>query len=677
MPRGDELHPDHSQKVKFSDRKAEIHCTSSDSSSFADQVSPTGPGLCSKPETELRIFDKNPQRGKGRTAVVDRKSTITGRDPSTYSSSGPSDILGCCPLERPFKGVGGSVSFRFHGGTLVRGGEKAGHKHSGASGSRVGHKNFHEGSETQVDPHEDRQHNGSLVFSEAGRYKKLGSDSDNQENMGISLATQDHAYCRVDTLQGKCGGGLGIQECGRSSRMETIPFHVQENLSEERSTNSRSFRFPSVSSTRPVLQLQNGPSLSSNRCIQTGLEPRHSICFPPILPYSKSVTTDRESKRGEIDFNRSSMALSTMVSPASVNDNRYSSSSSQVTRPPSKPERGLPSSIVERYTDASGVRHIRDKLQEAGVSEDAVELILNARREGTTKNYESAWSKWSLWCNSRGMDPFGAPLNIVLNYLSFLHNMNYKYRTIGVARSAISAYHDLVDGFRVGRHPNTIALMDGVANVNPPHAKHSCTWDVELVLSLFRSWPEKLSAKQLSQKLAILLGLIALKRGAEIHQLDISFKKSFGDYYSFDLQKTVKNIKGKVPKPLKFFRHGGNKKLCPMYCIDQYITMTNPWRPKQNHGPLFLSYVKPHLPLSKSRLAAWVKEIIKQAGVNTDTFSAHSVRGASSSKAFMEGLSIQEVLDHGSWSQESTWQRFYHREVDSTARRYQRKLLGL
>ena len=98
-----------------------------------------------------------------------------------------------------------------------------------------------------------------------------------------------------------------------------------------------------------------------------------------------------------------------------------------------------------------------------------------------------------------------------------------------------------------------------------------------------------------------------------------------------------------------------------MYCIDQYITMTNPWRPKQNHGPLFLSYVKPHLPLSKSRLAAWVKEIIKQAGVNTDTFSAHSVRGASSSKAFMEGLSIQEVLDHGSWSQESTWQRFYHK----------------
>ena len=79
----------------------------------------------------------------------------------------------------------------------------------------------------------------------------------------------------------------------------------------------------------------------------------------------------------------------------------------------------------------------------------------------------------------------------------------------------------------------------------------------------------------------------------------------------------------------------------------------------------------------KSTLARWIKETLKLSDIDTKTFQAHSVRGGSTSKAFLKGLSVKEVIDHGRWSKESTWQRFYHRPVDSMSKKYQEGVLKL
>ena len=105
--------------------------------------------------------------------------------------------------------------------------------------------------------------------------------------------------------------------------------------------------------------------------------------------------------------------------------------------------------------------------------------------------------------------------------------------------------------------------------------------------------------------------------------------------------------------------------------------MTDAWRDRGNPSALSLSYIAPHKPISKSRLAGWIKDSINLAGVDTNIFTAHSVRGASSSKVFLQGLSAKEVIDHGSWARESTWQKFYYKQVDSTTKRFQDKVLGL
>ena len=63
--------------------------------------------------------------------------------------------------------------------------------------------------------------------------------------------------------------------------------------------------------------------------------------------------------------------------------------------------------------------------------------------------------------------------------------------------------------------------------------------------------------------------------------------------------------------------------------------------------------------------------------LDTNIFQAHSLRGASTSKALLKGLSVKEVVDHGKWSLESTWQKFYHKRVDSASKKYQDCILKL
>ena len=33
-------------------------------------------------------------------------------------------------------------------------------------------------------------------------------------------------------------------------------------------------------------------------------------------------------------------------------------------------------------------------------------------------NYESAWGQWTSWCNDRQANPFQAPENYIINFLS-------------------------------------------------------------------------------------------------------------------------------------------------------------------------------------------------------------------------------------------------------------------
>ena len=668
------------KKSVFPDRKTLVNSGSCDSSPFTTQIPTTVLHKSTGSKTALRDNDNAFFRRYFGTEVVGGKPKSGTGKPYSFTITRANHLLG----RSKDRGLGSSMSPRINGGTLVGTRARPPYQRPGAPSSRTSDQNLHQISQAQVSSHEDRQHYGPFLPGKNGRDQEPSHDRDRQKNLGIPSATWDHNYYRMDSISSKRDSGLGIQECNRFRRMETVPSRVSVNLSSDGPARDRPVCIQDISPTTTILQLESRPKMPCGGCILPGLDTRVPLCLPPILPDNKGTEENDDSICRENDPYHTPMANTTMVSSGHGQIDRDTDPSTVILQPAEKSLRRESSSTSKLLAKAGGLAGVRDRLKDAGVSEGASSLILNSRREGTSKSYESAWKRWSLWCSRRDVDPFTCPVNNILDYITHLFDSGTPARTISNHRSAISAYHKpvVVDGtntsVKTGRHPLVSALMGGVNNMRPPQCRYSFTWDIETVLCLFKSWPEPLTSKQLTIKVTTLLALIGVPRGAELHQFNLNFMADHGDKYVFQLVGTVKNVKSGVkPQPLEYHIHKEDRKLCPISCINQYIALTEPWRSRGEPSSLFLSFQKQHKPVCKATLARWIKEALHLADVDTKVFQAHSLRGASTSKALLKGLSVKEVVDHGKWSLESTWQKFYHKTVESKAKKFQDSILKL
>ena len=69
-------------------------------------------------------------------------------------------------------------------------------------------------------------------------------------------------------------------------------------------------------------------------------------------------------------------------------------------------------------------------------------------------------------------------------------------------------------------------------------------------------------------------------------------------------------------KPLKEFffpKFSENQKLCPVFFLDLYIKRTASLRGESSQ--LFISFIRPHHPVTSSTIARWLKETIGAAGM--------------------------------------------------------------
>ena len=102
-----------------------------------------------------------------------------------------------------------------------------------------------------------------------------------------------------------------------------------------------------------------------------------------------------------------------------------------------------------------------------GIPDSVTEILLSASRQSTRKTYQSAWRRWSGWCVKRKIDPLSAPLTDILLYLTEYFNSGAAYRSVNVARSAISISHAKLNGLPVGQNPLVTQLLKGIFNNRP------------------------------------------------------------------------------------------------------------------------------------------------------------------------------------------------------------------
>ena len=229
--------------------------------------------------------------------------------------------------------------------------------------------------------------------------------------------------------------------------------------------------------------------------------------------------------------------------------------------------------------------------------------------------------------------------------------------------------HPPIDNLRVGEHPLISQLLKGMFNSRPPLPRYSSTWDTQIVINHMISLGnnETLSLKCLSQKLGILLAMTSLERVSEVVAHDLRFRRFLPEGVVFELPELVKKSRFQQGFKRSFHaRFPENPNLCVVQCLQEYEKRTKEFRPQIDNSKanrLLLSYIRPHKPITSDTLSRWVVEFLKDAGVDTSVFKAHSTRSATSSAAVRNNCSLKDILALADWTTDSTFKKFYYRPV--------------
>ena len=67
--------------------------------------------------------------------------------------------------------------------------------------------------------------------------------------------------------------------------------------------------------------------------------------------------------------------------------------------------------------------------------------------------------------------------------------------------------------------------------------------------------------------------------------------------------------------------------------------------------------------------------MLKSAGIDTEKYSAHSSRAASTSACKAKGLTLEDLMKAAGWSNSGTFAKFYEKTIDRTSNNFGAVLL--
>ena len=164
--------------------------------------------------------------------------------------------------------------------------------------------------------------------------------------------------------------------------METLPNVIQNNLQKIWDPTCRSVCIPPLPPASTIHVMATGSAEHSNRCIASGLEESVLLCFPPIFPNRSSVKKSSE-RPDQIDHCYARLAEPILVPDFVENGNCRPIPFTQTSKDSFEPRRQNPSFSSELNSEVSGMAGVRKNLSSEGISERAIDLISNSRRQGS------------------------------------------------------------------------------------------------------------------------------------------------------------------------------------------------------------------------------------------------------------------------------------------------------
>lgn len=251
----------------------------------------------------------------------------------------------------------------------------------------------------------------------------------------------------------------------------------------------------------------------------------------------------------------------------------------------------------------------------------------------------------------------------VLDFLTEIYSLGKSYSVLNTARSALSTFLIKDSGLSIGNSPIIKRFMKGIFELTPPLPRYKIIWDTSIVLDFLANYYpyNELSLTVLTQKCAMLLALTSMQRTQTLLAISLDDIKYFDDCILITIHKTLKQFRigrNSLTINLKYY---SNPSLCPCSTLVQYINKTKPLR--KNIRQLFISYNQPYNSVTSATIGRWLKNVMYEAGIDTNYFKAHSTRAAASSAAFDADIDVNEIIQMADWSNVNTFKKFYNKVV--------------
>ena len=197
----------------------------------------------------------------------------------------------------------------------------------------------------------------------------------------------------------------------------------------------------------------------------------------------------------------------------------------------------------------------------------------------------------------------------MVNLLAHLHGEGCQYRSLDSYGSAIASMHAPIDGVSIGQHSLVSRLLRGAFRSCPPLPRYTNTWDVNIMLTYLNGHEvrQDISLKQLTLHTVMLLALTRPSRSTDLAKLNLTGYRNTQEGAVFLPTALAKQSRtGKGIKEFFFPKFTENSKLCPVHSLNLYIERTRELRGGATQ--LFVSFIKPHDPITSSNIARWLKQ---------------------------------------------------------------------
>lgn len=284
--------------------------------------------------------------------------------------------------------------------------------------------------------------------------------------------------------------------------------------------------------------------------------------------------------------------------------------------------------------------------------------------KNSIKQYNSCLRQWWLYSKRNNIDTFSPSVPIIISYLTNCFENGLSYQSLNCYRSALS----LIIGSHIGTDERIKRLFKGFYKLRPMKPKYNDTWNPDTVLTFLENlYPlESLQLELLTKKLAMLLILSTGQRVQTLFYIKINNIKYSPDGITILITNLLKTSGPRRPPTILSIPYLSNKpEICPAKTLTRYLETTQNFRQENSSlKNLFLTFKSPIREASTQTISRWLKQIMKDSGVDISRFSAHSTRHASSSRAHREGLTVDSIMKAVGWSSRShIFARHYNRPL--------------